>query len=141
LIELIDDLSGCIFGRGELLLPAELQAIHRCVVETPVLETVTDEIRAVVEIIWPSPPAGSMEPRARRWKTADAGLGRGRRQVVFERAPFHMSGHVPSLLRDFDQLLLDKWIAGLFGPLFALKGLGAVLLWLACPHATPPCVR
>jgi len=69
------------------------------------------------------------------------GARRGRRQVVFERAPFHMSGHVPSLLRDFDQLLLDKWIAGLFGPLFALKGLGAVLLWLACPHATPPCVR
>ena len=31
---------------GRLLTPAELQAIHRYVVETPVLETVADEIRA-----------------------------------------------------------------------------------------------
>jgi hypothetical protein len=38
---------------GKLLMPAELQAIHRYVVETPVLETVTDEIRAVVEGVWP----------------------------------------------------------------------------------------
>jgi hypothetical protein len=38
---------------GKLLMPAELQAIHRYVVKTPVLETVTDEIRAVVEIVWP----------------------------------------------------------------------------------------
>jgi hypothetical protein len=33
-------------------MPAELQAIHRYV-ETPVLKTVTDEIRAAVETIWP----------------------------------------------------------------------------------------
>ena len=32
---------------GKLLMPAELQAIHRYVVETPVLEAVTEEIRAV----------------------------------------------------------------------------------------------
>ena len=38
---------------GKLFMPAELQAIHRYVVETPVLETVTDEIRAVVETVWP----------------------------------------------------------------------------------------
>jgi len=38
---------------GKLLMPAELQAIHRYVVETPVLETVTEEIRAVVETVWP----------------------------------------------------------------------------------------
>ena len=37
---------------GKLLMPAELQAIHRYVVETPVLEAVTEEIRAVVEIVW-----------------------------------------------------------------------------------------
>ena len=30
--------------RGKLLMPAELQTIHRYVVETPVLEAVTDEI-------------------------------------------------------------------------------------------------
>ena len=30
---------------GRLLMPAELQAIHRYVVETPVLEDVTEEIR------------------------------------------------------------------------------------------------
>ena len=34
-------------------MPAELQAIHRYVVETPVLKTVTEEIRAVVETVWP----------------------------------------------------------------------------------------
>jgi hypothetical protein len=33
-------------------MPAELQAIHRYVVETPVLEAVTDEIRAVIETVW-----------------------------------------------------------------------------------------
>jgi hypothetical protein len=38
---------------GKLLMPAELQAIHRYVVDTPVLKTVTEEIRAVVEIVWP----------------------------------------------------------------------------------------
>jgi hypothetical protein len=39
--------------RGKLLMPAELQAIHRYVVETPILEEVTDEIRAAVETLWP----------------------------------------------------------------------------------------
>jgi hypothetical protein len=38
---------------GKLLMPAELQAIHRYVVETPILEEVTDEIRAAVETLWP----------------------------------------------------------------------------------------
>ena len=38
---------------GRLLMPAELQAIHRYVVETLVLKTVTEEIRAVVETVWP----------------------------------------------------------------------------------------
>ena len=38
---------------GRLLMPAELQSIHRYVVETPVLTTVTEEIRAVVETVWP----------------------------------------------------------------------------------------
>jgi hypothetical protein len=38
---------------GKLLIPAELQAIHRYVLETPVLNNVTDEIRAVVETVWP----------------------------------------------------------------------------------------
>jgi hypothetical protein len=38
---------------GKLLMPAELQAIHRYVVDTPVLKTVTEEIRAVVEAVWP----------------------------------------------------------------------------------------
>ena len=38
---------------GKLLMPAELQAIHRYVVETPVLEDVTEEIRAAVETVWP----------------------------------------------------------------------------------------
>jgi hypothetical protein len=38
---------------GKLLMPAELQAIRRYVVETPVLNAVTEEIRAVVESVWP----------------------------------------------------------------------------------------
>ena len=38
---------------GKLMMPAELQTIHRYVVETPVLENVTEEIRAVVEAAWP----------------------------------------------------------------------------------------
>ena len=38
---------------GKLLMPAELQAIHRYVIETPVVEEVTEEIRAVVETVWP----------------------------------------------------------------------------------------
>jgi hypothetical protein len=38
---------------GKLLIPAELQAIHRYVLETRVLNNVTDEIRAVVETVWP----------------------------------------------------------------------------------------
>jgi hypothetical protein len=38
---------------GKLFMPAELQMIHRYVVETPVLKAVTEELRAVVEAIWP----------------------------------------------------------------------------------------
>ena len=38
---------------GRLLMPAELQAIHRYVVKTPFLKDVTEEIRAVVEMVWP----------------------------------------------------------------------------------------
>ena len=38
---------------GKLLMPAELQAIRRYVVETPVLNAVTAEIREVVESVWP----------------------------------------------------------------------------------------
>jgi hypothetical protein len=38
---------------GKLMMPAELQAIHRYVIEKPVLENVTEEIRAVVETVWP----------------------------------------------------------------------------------------
>ena len=40
-----------VVGDKKLLMPAELQAIHRYVVETPVLENVTEEIRAVA--VWP----------------------------------------------------------------------------------------
>jgi hypothetical protein len=38
---------------GRLMMPAELQAIHRYVVETPILEEVTEEIRTVVQAVWP----------------------------------------------------------------------------------------
>jgi hypothetical protein len=36
---------------GRLLIPAELQSIHR--LDTPVIEAVSDEVRAVVESVWP----------------------------------------------------------------------------------------
>ena len=45
-------MSGRVVG-GKLMMPGELQAIHRYVLETPVLENVTEEIRAVVETVWP----------------------------------------------------------------------------------------
>ena len=57
---------------GKLLMPAELQAIHRYVVETPVLEAVTEEIRAVVETVWPElisklpPKFGDVPPSSAR---------------------------------------------------------------------------
>jgi hypothetical protein len=38
---------------GKLLMPAELQAIHRYVLETPVLENVSEEIGTVIENVWP----------------------------------------------------------------------------------------
>ena len=38
---------------GMLLIPAELQRIHRFVLDTPVIEVVSGEVRAVVESVWP----------------------------------------------------------------------------------------
>jgi hypothetical protein len=38
---------------GKLITSAELQVIHRYVVETPILAEVTEKLRAVVETVWP----------------------------------------------------------------------------------------
>jgi hypothetical protein len=38
---------------GKLVMPAELQRIHQAVLDAPVLRSVTDEMRAVVETLWP----------------------------------------------------------------------------------------
>ena len=38
---------------GRLVTPAELQTIHRFVLDTAVIEFVSDEVRAVVERLWP----------------------------------------------------------------------------------------
>jgi hypothetical protein len=54
---------------------------------------------------------------------------------------FQMSGHVPPLLRDFDQLLLDKWIASLFGSLFALERLGQITRGTRSKESTSPTRR
>ena len=43
------------------------------------------------------------------------------------------------LLRDVDQLLLDKGIARLFGALFALQRLGAVLIGLLVATVVSVC--
>jgi hypothetical protein len=50
---------------------------------------------------------------------------------------FFVSGHVPPLLRNFEELLLDKGIARLFGALFALSRLGAVFVCLGCHDRRP----
>ena len=38
---------------GKLVMPAELQRIHHIVLDTAVIESVSDEVRAVVERLWP----------------------------------------------------------------------------------------
>jgi hypothetical protein len=38
---------------GKLYMPAELQSIHQAVLGAPVLGSVADEMRAVVETLWP----------------------------------------------------------------------------------------
>jgi hypothetical protein len=38
---------------GRLVTPAELQTIHRFVLDTAVIEVVPDEVGAVVESVWP----------------------------------------------------------------------------------------
>jgi hypothetical protein len=52
---------------------------------------------------------------------------------------FFVSGHVPPRLRNFEELFLDKGIARLFGALFALLRLGAVLFCLAYHCRFPVC--
>jgi hypothetical protein len=51
---------------GRLVTPAELQTIRRFVLDTAVIEVVPDEVRAVVESVWPElvaklPPQNSQE--------------------------------------------------------------------------------
>ena len=53
---------------------------------------------------------------------------------------FFVSSHGSPLLGNVYHLLLDKWIAGLFGALFALSRLGTVLFCLA-RHSASPSVR
>ncbi len=38
---------------GRLVTPAELQTIHRSILDPAVIEAVSDEVRAVVESVWP----------------------------------------------------------------------------------------
>jgi hypothetical protein len=41
------------FVGGKLILPAELQRIHSIVLDAVEVETISDEMRAVVESLWP----------------------------------------------------------------------------------------
>ena len=41
------------FVGGRLVTPAELQKIHRYVIDTEVVVEISDERRAVVEVAWP----------------------------------------------------------------------------------------
>jgi hypothetical protein len=38
---------------GKLMMPADLQRLHRFMLETEVIEAISDEMRAVVERAWP----------------------------------------------------------------------------------------
>ena len=38
---------------GKLVMPAELQRIHRITLDTAEVEIISDEMRAVVESLWP----------------------------------------------------------------------------------------
>ena len=60
---------------GKLFMPSELQAIHRYVVETPVLKAVTEELRAVVETLWHE-LASKLPPSPDGQKLAGDGRGR-----------------------------------------------------------------
>jgi glycerol-3-phosphate acyltransferase PlsY len=59
-------------------------------------------------------------------------------ETALAHALFFVSGHVPPLLRNFKELFLEKGIARLFGVLFALSRLGAVLF---CPTRHVRCPR
>lgn len=41
------------FVGGRLVTPAELQKIHRYVIDTEVIVEISDERRAVIEVAWP----------------------------------------------------------------------------------------
>ena len=38
---------------GKLMSPVELQRLHRFILDTAVIEAISDEMRAVVEAVWP----------------------------------------------------------------------------------------
>jgi hypothetical protein len=38
---------------GKLMMPADLQRLHRFILETEVIEAISEERRAVVERLWP----------------------------------------------------------------------------------------
>ena len=38
---------------GKLMMPADLQRLHRFVLETEAIEAISHEMRAVVERVWP----------------------------------------------------------------------------------------
>jgi hypothetical protein len=50
---------------GKLMMPADLQRIHRFVLDTTVIEVISDEVRVVVEELWPElvPKLPSRNPR------------------------------------------------------------------------------
>lgn len=38
---------------GKLMMPANLQRLHRFILETEMIEAISEEMRAVVERLWP----------------------------------------------------------------------------------------
>jgi hypothetical protein len=44
--------EACVIG-GKLIMPAELQRIHRLLLDTAMIEVISDETRAAVERHWP----------------------------------------------------------------------------------------
>jgi hypothetical protein len=46
---------------GKLVMPAELQRIHRIILDAAEVEIISDEMRAVVESLWPEAASVQLE--------------------------------------------------------------------------------
>jgi hypothetical protein len=50
---------------GKLMTPADLQRLHRFVFDTAVIEVISDDMRTVVETVWPELVQAAAEARGK----------------------------------------------------------------------------